>query len=189
MIKYDIGSKLRGLRLSRNLTLRSVAREIGFSIALLSQIEKNKISPPLATLSKLARFFDVTMSSLFVETEEKQKYEIIRKDDRDTFLDALQESKALTGYPQAAFLARMGNRKMTPFLMTLSEGNHCSTTWRSEGESFLFVLQGELKMLINTRELVLEEGDSIYFDASLEHKLFPPDGQQTVILEVTAGRK
>ena len=59
MSEYNIGSKLKELRKAKKLTLQDVASETGFSAALISQIENNNISPPIATLSKIANFFDV----------------------------------------------------------------------------------------------------------------------------------
>jgi transcriptional regulator with XRE-family HTH domain len=188
MVEYDIGSKLRELRLTRDLTLREVAREIGFSIALLSQIEKNNISPPIATLSKLARFFNVKMSSLFAEKDEERKFGIIRKNDRRVVSHVVSSAGNGHGYSYESFSARMRTKKMVPFLITLSEGIHDGTTYSHEGESFVFVLQGTLSMLLDQREIILEEGDSIYFDTSLEHRFRTGAGGEAQILEVTAGR-
>jgi transcriptional regulator with XRE-family HTH domain len=63
VVEYNIGSKIKELRKARKLTLQDVARETGFSPALISQIENNNVSPPIATLSKIARFFDVKKSA------------------------------------------------------------------------------------------------------------------------------
>ncbi|MCK5913067.1 MAG: helix-turn-helix transcriptional regulator, partial [Desulfuromusa sp.] len=61
-MEFNIGQKIKTLRKERKLTLQDVANETGFSPALISQIENNNVSPPIATLSKIARFFDVKMS-------------------------------------------------------------------------------------------------------------------------------
>ncbi|HEX9873978.1 MAG TPA: helix-turn-helix transcriptional regulator, partial [Deferrimonas sp.] len=58
-MEFNIGVKIKALRKARKLTLQDVARETGFSPALISQIENNNVSPPIATLSKIARFFNV----------------------------------------------------------------------------------------------------------------------------------
>lgn len=187
MIEYDIGSKLRELRLARKLTLRAVAQEIGFSVALLSQIEKNNISPPIPTLSKLARFFGVGLGSLFDERDEKQKFEVIRKDERKTVSEGVSMSGSVYSHSYELFATRMRDRKMTPILKRLSEGPEDGISFSSEGESFLYVLEGEMNVLINNQKVVLEQGDSIYFETSLEHKLFSSDGKESVILEVSAG--
>ena len=48
MVDYNIGSKIKKLRKARKLTLQDVAQETGFSPALISQIENNNVSPPIA---------------------------------------------------------------------------------------------------------------------------------------------
>lgn len=186
MIEYDIGSKLRELRLARNLTLRSVAQGIGFSVALLSQIENNNISPPIATLSKLARFFGIGLGSLFVEKDERKKFEIVRKEDRKIVSEGMSMSGTVYSHPGELFATRMRNKKMTPVLKRLSELPENGATSSREGESFLFVLEGKLSVMINDQKVELDKGDSVYFDASIEHKLFPSDGKESVILEVSA---
>ncbi len=80
--EFNIGAKIKKLRLAKKLTLQAVARETGFSPALISQIENNNVSPPIATLSKIARFFDVKIGHFFAEEEEECRYEIVRADER-----------------------------------------------------------------------------------------------------------
>jgi transcriptional regulator with XRE-family HTH domain len=79
---YNIGEKIKKLRKARKLTLQQVASETGFSPALISQIENNNVSPPIATLSKIAKFFDVKMGMFFDEEEAESKYEVVRANER-----------------------------------------------------------------------------------------------------------
>jgi transcriptional regulator with XRE-family HTH domain len=53
--KLKLGEKIRDLRLKRGNTLRQVAETTGLSIPLLSQVENNAVSPPVATLLRIAR--------------------------------------------------------------------------------------------------------------------------------------
>ena len=78
MSDYNIGAKIKKLRLAKKLTLQAVAKETGFSPALISQIENNNVSPPIATLSKIAKFFDVKIGLFFADDEEECRYEIVR---------------------------------------------------------------------------------------------------------------
>ena len=79
MSEYNIGVKIKKLRLAKKMTLQAVAKETGFSPALISQIENNNVSPPIATLSKIAKFFDVKIGIFFTEDEEECRYEVVRK--------------------------------------------------------------------------------------------------------------
>lgn len=186
MKEYDIGSKFKEFRLSRSLTQSSVAREMGFSISLLSQIENNKISPPIGTLSKLAQFFNVKLSELFVEKSDRRRFEIIRKEDRNQVLPFLSRVGYHLGYFSEPFLKRMPSKKMVPVLLTLSAENQESTISCHEGESFVFVLQGGLEVLCVDRKIFLAEGDSIYLYKSLQLSFCSKAGAEAVILLATA---
>jgi DNA-binding NtrC family response regulator len=60
-----IGSRLRGLRKTRTLTLKQLATQTGLSVSLISQIELGKSAASVSTLHKLSSALGVTMSQLF----------------------------------------------------------------------------------------------------------------------------
>lgn len=78
----NIGDKLKKMRLSYNLTQKCVALENGLSPAMLSLIERNCAYASIATLSRLTKYYGVTMGWLFGNETKTNKYEIIRKNDR-----------------------------------------------------------------------------------------------------------
>lgn len=184
MIQYNIGAKLKKLRLAKKLTLQVVAREIGFSPALISQIENNNVSPPIATLSKLAKFFDVKMTTFFAEDDNTPKYEVVRKNERKVVPTVISRGGSKHGYFFESFSFRMHNKKMEPFLITLSDTALDSNTYSHEGEAFIYVIKGGFQLLLDGQDITLEEGDSIYFDTSLEHRFRSKDGSEVTILEV-----
>ncbi len=184
MIEYNIGTKLKKLRLAKKLTLQSVTNEIGFSAALLSQIENNNVSPPIATLSKLAKFYDVRISSFFIENGESPRYEVIRTDERKTVSQVVSPQGTDHGYFYESFSFKMQDKKMSSFLITLSGTVNDGNTYSHEGEAFIYVLKGSCEILLDNRKITLEEGDSLYFDTSLEHRYRSRDGSEGKILIV-----
>jgi transcriptional regulator with XRE-family HTH domain len=80
--RLKLGEKIRDLRLARRDTLRQVAGKTGLSIPLLSQIENSAVSPPVATLLRIARALDVNIGHFFREEESKDKAVVVRKDER-----------------------------------------------------------------------------------------------------------
>jgi len=184
MVEYEIGAKLKKLRLAKKMTLQALANEIGFSPALISQIENNNVSPPIATLSKLAKFFEIKMSSLFTEGNEEPRFEIIRKDNRKVVSRVISREGTNHGYSYESFSFKKQDKKMEPFLITLHENMRDANTYNHEGESFLFVLEGNFDLLLDDRQIMLDEGDSVYFDTSMEHRFRSMDGSQVKVLEV-----
>src|SRR5215510_12293511 len=60
-----IGPRLRAQREQMGLSLREVARRIGVSASLISQIERDKVNPSVSTLYALVQELKLTMGDLF----------------------------------------------------------------------------------------------------------------------------
>lgn len=184
MSEYNIGAKIKRLRLAKKLTLQAVARETGFSPALISQIENNNVSPPIATLSKIAKFFDVKISLFFSEEEEEFRYEVVRKGERKLIPRVISRAGTSQGYTYESLSFRKQNKKMEPFLLTVVEKTMEENTYSHDGEEFLFIMKGKADLLLEEEKISLEEGDCVYFDSSLKHRLLSPDGSQVQVLAV-----
>lgn len=184
MSEYNIGQKLKSLRLGKKLTLQAVARETGFSPALISQIENNNVSPPIATLSKIAKFFDVKIGIFFTENEEECKYEIVRSNERKEIPRVISPTGASHGYSYESLSFHKQNKKMEPFILTLKDPVSEYTTYSHEGEKFLYILKGTAEIWLDEERITLSEGDSIYFDSTLKHRFLSKDGSEVKILSV-----
>jgi transcriptional regulator with XRE-family HTH domain len=183
-MEYNIGAKIKKLRKARKLTLQDVARETGFSPALISQIENNNVSPPIATLSKIARFFDVKIGLFFDEEEEERKYELVRRLDRRVVSRVISKAGTGHGYTYEALSFRKRNKKMEPFMITVSERAGEETLYNHEGEEFLLILSGRAEVILEDERFILEEGDAVYFDSALKHRLLSLDGNEVQVLAV-----
>jgi len=171
MADYNIGAKIKELRRAKKLTLQDVANETRFSPALLSQIENNNVSPPIATLSKIANFFDVKIGYFFSENEDDCRFEVVRRDERTVIPRVVSQDGAKHGYFYEALSIRKKNKKMDPFLITLNEKVDNTDTYCHKGEEFLFVMKGSAELLLDDQRIILNEGDCVYFDAELKHRL------------------
>jgi len=169
--EYNIGAKIRELRSAKKLTLQDVANETGFSTSLLSQIENNNISPPIATLAKIANFFDVRIGHFFAEEEEESPFEVLRCSERTVMPRVISEDGSRHGYFFESLSVRKKNKKMDPFLLTLNEQVTNTSTYSHNGEEFLFIMKGKAELLLDDQRIVLEEGDCVYFDSNLKHRL------------------
>lgn len=183
-MEYKIGAKIKQLRKVRKLTLQDVARETGFSPALISQIENNNVSPPIATLSKIARFFDVKIGMFFEEDDVECKYEVVRCGERRVVSRVISKAGTGHGYTYEALSFRKRNKKMEPFLLSISERAGEETLYNHEGEEFLLIIKGKAEVLLEDERIALDEGDAVYFDATLKHRLLSRDGGEVQVLAV-----
>jgi len=181
---YNIGAKIKELRRAKKLTLQDVANETGFSTALISQIENNNVSPPIATLSKIALFFDVRIGHFFIEKEEECPYEILRSSQRTVVPKVVSRDGTNHGYFYESLSVRKQNKKMDPFLLTLNEKITNTDTYSHNGEEFIFVMKGSAELLLDDQRILLHEGDSVYFDSNLKHRLFSADCNEVKVMAV-----
>lgn len=183
MIDYEIGKKLKKLRLAKKMTLKDIAEKVGCSIALMSQVENNNVSPPIATLAKLSKILDFKLSSLF-DNGEEEKYEIVRKGATKNYSRFIPlRNQKFPHYHESNFRV-MQNKKMTPYLIKLTGDTLNTSNYSHEGESFIYVLKGQFELFLESRRITLKEGDSVYFDTSLEHRYHCRTGLEATILEL-----
>lgn len=184
MQEYNIGAKIKELRSAKKLTLQDVASETGFSTALISQIENNNISPPIATLSKIAHFFDVRIGHFFAETEEECPFEVLRCNERTVIPRVVSQDGSKHGYLYESLSVRKKNKKMDPFFLTLIEKATNTSTYSHNGEEFIFVMKGQAELLLDDKSIILNEGDCVYFDAFLKHRLLAKGCDEVKVLAV-----
>lgn len=182
----NIGAKIKKLRLDKKLTLQTVAKETGFSPALISQIENNNVSPPIATLSKIAKFFDVKIGVFFIEDEEECRFEVVHANERKAVTKIFTPVGTTHGYSYDSLAFRMHHKKMEPFILTVTEKAVDENTYSHEGEEFLFIIKGTVELILDNQRIPLSQGDSIYFDSSIKHRLVSKDGNKVEVLTVNA---
>lgn len=182
---FDIGAKIKALRSAKKKTLQDVAGETGFSPALISQIENNNVSPPIATLSRIARVLGVRVGYFFKDEGPEEEYEVIRKGDRPAITRVISRTGEEHGYTYHALTYKKRDKTMEPFLLTVDpEVRDKDILYSHEGEEFLLILEGEAELILGEEHIVLNEGDSVYFESSLRHRLLSHGGKGAKVLAV-----
>ena len=79
---YEIGAKVRALRLKKKIGLVDLGKHTGLSAALLSKIERGRLFPTLPTLLRIALVFGVGLEYFFAGSREKPLVAVTRKAER-----------------------------------------------------------------------------------------------------------
>ena len=165
-----LGTKIRNLRQRRNLTLQSVSDLSGLSKSLLSQIENENTVPPIATLVRIAKALGVTIGYFFKESQPDKLISFVPKDQRYRPLGLPHNRTDNLGYRYQALSRPIPNQHMEPFWVEFHPRSSDETTFYQHiGEEFLFVQEGRLEFQGAGQTLIMEPGDSLYFDASIPH--------------------
>jgi transcriptional regulator with XRE-family HTH domain len=167
MINLQIGSRIRRLRLEQHRTQQDIAAACGVSKSLISKIESNGVVPPVATLVKIAAALGTNVSSLIEETPDAFTIVARRGDVAENMIRTEQ------GYWIHPYATHRTRKLMQPFLFLVRKGEVKEHHLSHEGEEFIYVLEGRIRVEVGLEEYVLEEGDALYFDAAYVHQVIP----------------
>src|SRR5262245_30089214 len=188
-----IGPRLRAQREQLGLSLRELARRIGVSASLISQIERDKVNPSVSTLYALVRELRLGMGELFsTETDaavpstpaEGQAPARVTADHRATINLAsgvTWERLTAGGDPSVEFLRVVYNPG--------SESCPEDSLVRHGGREYGYVMSGRLGVQISFDRYALGPGDSISFDSSSPHRLWTLGNQPVEAIWVVVGRQ
>jgi transcriptional regulator with XRE-family HTH domain len=178
-----VSQRIRELRKQKGLSLQDLAEKTGFSTAMLSQIENHVNSPSLGTLIRLARALEMRLGEL-IAGPGGRSYTIVRRDEDQPVSRYASRSGLTYGYSYRPLCPEMKSRSMEPFLITLEPALGSKAPSRHEGEEFLYVLEGKVRVTLAEITDVLLPGDSIYYHSTLPHLVECHAEQPALILAV-----
>jgi DNA-binding XRE family transcriptional regulator len=160
--EINVGAKLQELRNSQGLSLRSLAEISGLNFNTLSLIENEKTSPNVSTLQQLATALRVPITAFFENTATYREV-VFQKNGQ----------RPLTMLPHGG-LEDMGGGlalgEATPLLMTCKPGSNSGLDEIVHtGQEFIYCLDGNLVYRVGQHEYILEQGDSLIFQAHIPH--------------------
>lgn len=161
-----VGQQLRQLRQSANLAAGALARSTGVSRSMLSRIERGLVSPSIETLRKLAIGLGVPMSQLFSETPNRKSWCHVPAGNRlkVDLGDAKDEHRhELLGHLVTT------RSSVQPYFVTLSPSGRPFVDLQLSGIQFVYVVSGSLRYRYGRETVNLQAGDSMMFEASIEH--------------------
>jgi transcriptional regulator with XRE-family HTH domain len=163
-----IGPRTRYLRQQRRMTLDSLASATGLTKSFLSKVERGAAVPSIATTLRLAHAFGVSVGQLLGEAEDSGAISVLRRAERHSFMRGEAASDAEDYVP---LVPGRAVKAMEPFIMRPpAQFRPARLPSTHMGEEFMYVLGGAVEIDFGDRLVVLEGGDSLYFDASLPHR-------------------
>jgi transcriptional regulator with XRE-family HTH domain len=180
---YEIGQKLRQLRLRKKIALVDLGRHTGLSASMLSQLETGRMIPTLPTLARIAMVFDVGLDYFFDDTRRGKTFTIVRKHDRIRFPERPDSPVPAYFFECLAFSAQEKGLQAYLAEFPQRKPEECRVHLH-EGAEFLYVTRGELIIRFHGEEYSLGEGDSAWFDSSEPHsyRSTSPEGAQALVI-------
>lgn len=165
-----IGHKIMELRQKRGYTQQDLATKTGLTKSLISEIEQGEVSPPIATLIKLARALKIGMASLFEEARESLRISLTRAGERMVMKRRPHHQEGEVDYIYESLEPNKPEKHMEPFFVEFKPMDTSDMVFVSHGgEEFVYVLEGTLEFRSDDRVEVLNPGDTIYFESEINH--------------------
>jgi transcriptional regulator with XRE-family HTH domain len=185
----EVGARVRRAREQRGIGLRELARRINVSPSLISQIERGKAMPSVATLYAMVSELDVSLDSLFADVGEAENQVSRGRGDstptphststgdgnpnRPVRSDSREAIKLASGVTWERLTS--GEDPVADFLHVIYEPGGASSEQglvRHAGREYGYVLSGRLGVAVGFERFELGPHDSIAFDSAHPHRLW-----------------
>lgn len=173
-----IAERLRGLRDVLELTSEDIARDCDISAEEYRLAETGDFDISVSMLQKIARRYGVALDALMFGEEPKMNAYFLTRSGKGV---SIERTKA---YKYQSLASGFMNRNTDPFIVTVEPNDEPIHYNSHSGQEFNFVLEGRMMLSIEGKDLILNEGDSLYFNSKLPHGMKALDGKNVRFLAV-----
>lgn len=161
-----IGKTIREFRLARNMSIKELSKKTNLTSSLISQVERNLISPSLNSLTKISGALKVPIVSFFTEATLKPCPITRKKQRKKTVIFS-------SSHVIYQLLSPDPDRKIEFLSVEIEpeeDENDENELIMHTGEECGYVIKGELEVRLGKERYYLKEGDSIYFQSRIPHR-------------------
>jgi len=175
----QIADRLRGMREVLNISPDEAALTCALTAAQYLNFESGEIDIPVSILHRMAQQYNFDITALLTgEEPHMHSYTLTRKD-KGVGIDRR------SAYKYQALAGNFQKRIADPFVVVVEPKESATVSYNAHpGQEFNYVIEGKLKIFIGSREMILEPGDSIYFDSGLPHGMLALENQPTKFLAI-----
>ena len=165
-VHHRFGDKIRKVRERRGITLKEVANKVEVSESLISQIERNKVSPSVDTLIAIADALKIDLDYLFRDYKQTKHLTFVRPEDR-----AIQMREGIS-YEQLSTITEDDEYAMQALLITIApDYEKDDPEYGHKGKELGFILEGHGEIVYGSKSYRISAGDCISFSSDIPHTL------------------
>ena len=164
---FQVGEKIRAVRERKGYTLKMVAQRAGVSESLISQIERNKVSPAIDTLLSIADALELDLEYLFSGYRQQRPVRLIAAEERAR----IDENGVI--YEEVVHANEGdGLHAMEAYYVTMPPGTETRRGFYGHaGREFGVIVQGTAELQYGSSVYTLKEGDSVSFSSDAPHTI------------------
>ena len=173
----EIGNRIKELRELSDITISDFAKEMNVDKELYEQYEAGEIDIPASFVYEIAHKFKVDLGLLLTGEETRMSIFDVTRANKGVKISRRKE------YAYENLCDRFKNKKAEMFIVTVDPGEESIPSLNThEGQEFNYILEGSMKLYIHDNEIILNEGDSVIFDATSRHAMSALNGQKAKFL-------
>ena len=157
----DFGNKIKQLRTLLGLTQEELANRCELTKSYISQLENNKTSPSLATLSLILEVLGTNFSDFFHEEAENKI--VFNKEE--------QIKKSFDGYDMTWLIPTSQKLTMESVLVDIAPLSQTLEDTPHEGEEFGYILEGSVDVVYGNVIKTCKKGEAFYIETNKFHYL------------------
>ncbi len=171
-----VGKKIKLARTQKKITYDQLANETGFGVDYLKNIESGKEIPPVGALLQISRALELDSGLLLRDQQANLKSRI------KAF------AKRTENYAYATLTPGAENKHLKAFKVTVDPlQDHKGVGYQHEGEEFVYVLDGQMEIVVGDHVNTLKTGDSLHFNSGIRHKMRNTGKKKSELLVVIYG--
>ena len=173
----QIGKKIKSLRIQKGLTQEELGERTDLSKGYISQLERDLNSPSIETLFSLLEVLGSKPKDFFDEDEKNQRV-VYEEEEQTVYTDDEKNYQIRWLVPES------NDNEMEPILLTFQNQGEFKKFEPSLSETFMYVINGKVRLTIGSQEFTAKKGQSLYFRASDHHQLANNHDDESEVLIV-----
>lgn len=176
----QIAARLAGLRDALEITVEEMANVCNLSAEDYLLLETGTVDISVSVLHQISQAYGIALTTLMFGDEPKMSSYFVTRKGTGVMVERVK------AYKYQSLATGFVNRKADPFMVTVHPKPEDEEIFLNShsGQEFNMVVSGRMLIRINGKDLILSEGDSIYFNSELPHGMKALDGEKVSFLAV-----
>jgi mannose-6-phosphate isomerase-like protein (cupin superfamily) len=171
----QIPGRIKEFREILDISVIDIAKDIDIPYETYVKYESGEADIPISVLYKIAGRLGTDATVLLTGEDPKMENAAVCRKGKGVRIERYP------GYEFSSLAYNFKGRTIEPLLVYLDSSRDPAAPVTHSGQEFNYVVEGAVKVTVGKREYILEEGDSVYFDAGLPHCQSAVDGSAQFI--------
>ena len=174
----EISNRIKELREVSDVTPKDIASVLDISVDAYLKFENAQADIPASMLLEIANYYKVDLSLLLTGESPRMNVFTVTRDGKGISVERRSQ------YKYQALAEKFIGKKIEPFIVVAEPKEEEPTLHAHPGQEFNYILEGSLKIYIHSNEIILNPGDSIYFDSNYPHAMKALGGKPAKFLAI-----